>query len=159
MKLRSITVLLLLPLMDCSFLRPTGREARTPRQLYDECMTTFSDDSKCKEFVLKSIPDADVSVLGVAPPQLSAEEKAKLRIRSELIHSLLYQNQLYVKNQIGDPDEKMTINNWAPGMEEWVYTRPICKYAEGSRPDKEIRIRFQRGAVVKVLHTPPDPIR
>ncbi|TGK17423.1 hypothetical protein EHO61_13600 [Leptospira fluminis] len=158
MRFLSLAILLSTLLFRCSLVPGTGREAKTPKQLFEECMSTFSDEAKCKNFVLKSIPDADIDLLG-KQPELADEAKAKLRIRSELVHSLLYQNQLYVKNQIGEPDEKMTINNWAPGMEEWVYFRPICKYAEGSRPDKEIRIRFQRGAVVKVLHTPPDPLR
>ncbi|MFB5649751.1 hypothetical protein ACE5IS_03810 [Leptospira wolffii] len=148
----------ILTLTQCAyFFGNSGRETKTPKELYAECMSTFSDDSKCKEFVLKSIPDADPNLLGEQAP--SSEEGQKLLIRANLIKSLQTQNKLYVRNLLGNPDEEKTINNWSPGMEEWVYYRPISKFAEGSRPDKEIRIRFQRGAVLKVLYTPPDPIR
>ncbi len=155
-----VTTSLTLLFFQCTYFFPegTGRQAKSPKELYTECMGTFSDDAKCKEFVLKTIPDADVRLLG-PDPEISPEQVAKLHIREELIQKLSYQNKLFVKNLIGPPDEQRTVNNWAPGMEEWIYTRPISKYAEGSRPDKEIRIRFQKGAVVKVMHISPDPLR
>ncbi|PJZ70096.1 hypothetical protein CH373_09920 [Leptospira perolatii] len=131
--------------------RPGGK---TPKELYDECMNTFSDENKCKELVLKTIPDADLSLLG-PEPELSPEESAKVRIREELIHALLYQNKVFVKEQLGEPDEQKTVT-MSNGMEEWIYRRPVSKYAEGSRPDKELKIRFQRGMVVRIVHTPPD---
>ncbi|TGK05517.1 hypothetical protein EHQ53_17990 [Leptospira langatensis] len=160
MKTRYLVIFSFVFLSQCAyFLGDTsgGREAKTPKQLYAECMTTFQDDAKCKEFVLKSIPDADVTILGQnANPTV---DPSSLKIRADLIKSLLYQNKIYVKEMIGEPDEKRTINNWAPGMEEWVYTRPITKYAEGSRPDRELRLHFQKGTVVRVLHTPPSAAR
>ncbi|TGK00678.1 hypothetical protein EHO59_12080 [Leptospira semungkisensis] len=160
MKAKSLVIFSFVFLSQCAYFfgDTSGREAKTPKQLYAECMATFQDDAKCKEFVLKSIPDADVTILGqnaVAGPV----DPSSLKIRADLIKSLLYQNKIFVKELIGEPDEKRTINNWAPGMEEWVYTRPISKYAEGSRPDRELRLHFQKGTVVRVLHTPPSAAR
>ncbi|TGL62974.1 hypothetical protein [Leptospira sarikeiensis] len=159
MKFRILLGISFLALVHCAYFFPNaGKEGKSPKQLYTECMDTFSDDAKCKEFVLKAIPDADVTLLG-ATAQISEETSSKLYIRSEMIQKLMSQNKLFVKNLLGEPDEKAIVNSWAPGMEEWVYYRPISKYAEGSRPDKEIRILFSRGAVLKVRHIQPDPIR
>ncbi|GBF37844.1 hypothetical protein [Leptospira johnsonii] len=147
---------------QCAYLSGDGagaRESKSPAQLYSECMGTFADDAKCKEFVLKSIPDADVNLLGQNVDAKTAEASANIYIRAQLIQSLLYQNKLFVKGKLGEPDEKRVVNNWAPGMEEWLYYRPVSKFAEGSRPDREILIRFQRGTVVHVGYTPPSPNR
>ncbi|TGM13928.1 hypothetical protein EHQ81_09175 [Leptospira selangorensis] len=162
MKSKLLIPFCILTFSQCAYLsgETTGaREGKSPAQLYSECMSTFSDDAKCKEFVLKSIPDADVNLLGQNANQTELEASAHIFIRSELIQSLLYQNKLYVKNKLGEPDEKRVVNNWAPGMEEWLYYKPVSKFAEGSRPDREILIRFQRGAVVHVGYTPPRPNR
>ncbi|PJZ76168.1 hypothetical protein [Leptospira neocaledonica] len=144
----------------CAYFFPaSNKENKSPKQLYSECMETFADDTKCKEFVLKSIPDADISLLGQNADPNALEASSNVFIRSELIRSLMSQNKLFVKTKLGEPDERRTVNSWAPGMEEWLYYRPISKFAEGSRPDKEIKILFSRGAVLKVTHTPPDPMR
>ncbi|MGJ4790131.1 hypothetical protein [Leptospira koniambonensis] len=155
-----VFTLSLFSILQCAYFSPeSNRESKSPKRLYSECMETFADDAKCKEFVLKSIPDADVSLLGKDADPNVVEASVNIFIRSELIRSLLSQNKLYVKNKLGEPDEKRVVNNWAPGMEEWLYYRPISKFAEGSRPDREILIRFQRGTVVHVGYTPPSPNR
>lgn len=159
MRSLSVLTLCLFSLIQCAYFFPgSSKESKSPKQLYTECMETFSDDSKCKEFVLKSIPDADISLLGQNADPNAVQTAENIFIRSELTRSLMSQNKLFVKGKIGEPDEKRIVNSWAPGMEEWVYYRPISKYAEGSRPDKEIKILFSKGAVLKVTHTPPDPL-
>ncbi|PJZ25114.1 hypothetical protein CH352_11165 [Leptospira hartskeerlii] len=155
-----VFTLCLFLLFQCTYFSPeSNRESKSPNRLYSECMETFADDAKCKEFVLKSIPDADISLLGKDADPNAVQASTTIFIREELVRSLLYQNKLFVKNKLGEPDEKRTVNNWAPGMEEWLYYRPVSKFAEGSRPDREILIRFQRGAVVHVGHTSPSPNR
>ncbi|TGM94597.1 hypothetical protein [Leptospira licerasiae] len=155
-----VFTLCLFLLFQCTYFSPeSNRESKSPKRLYSECMETFADDAKCKEFVLKSIPDADISLLGKDADPNAVQASNTIFIREELVRSLLYQNKLFVKNKLGEPDEKRTVNNWAPGMEEWLYYRPVSKFAEGSRPDREILIRFQRGAVVHVGHTPPSQNR
>ncbi|PJZ50062.1 hypothetical protein [Leptospira saintgironsiae] len=162
MNLKFLIPFCILAFSQCTYLSGDNagvREGKSPSQLYSECMGTFADDAKCKEFVLKSIPDADVNLLGQNANQTELEASTHVFIRAQLIQSLLYQNKLFVKNKLGEPDEKRTVNNWAPGMEEWLYYRPVSKFAEGSRPDREILIRFQRGAVVHVGYTQPSPNR
>ncbi|MEI7012029.1 hypothetical protein [Leptospira licerasiae] len=155
-----VFTLCLFLLFQCTYFSPeSNRESKSPKRLYSECMETFADDAKCKEFVLKSIPDADISLLGKDADPNAVQASNTIFIREELVRSLLYQNKLFVKNKLGEPDEKRTVNNWAPGMEEWLYYRLVSKFAEGSRPDREILIRFQRGAVVHVGHTPPSQNR
>ncbi|TGK43787.1 hypothetical protein [Leptospira andrefontaineae] len=150
----------LFSIFQCAYFFPgSNKESKSPKVLYSECMETFADDTKCKEFVVKSIPDADISLLGKDADPNAVDASSNIFIRAELIRSLMSQNKLFVKGKIGEPDEKRIVNSWAPGMEEWLYFRPITKYAEGSRPDKEIKILFSRGAVLKVTHTPPDPLR
>lgn len=143
----------------CAYFFPNVvREKRPPKELYAECMSTFSDDAKCKELILKSSPDADLNLLTESNSE-AIEENSKLLIRSDMMKALQGQNKLFVRNLLGSPDEQKIVNNWAPGMEEWIYTRPVSKFAEGSRPDKEVRVRFLRGAVLKVLYVQPDPLR
>ncbi|EIE00163.1 hypothetical protein [Leptospira licerasiae] len=161
--MRSLFVftLCLFSFLQCAYFFPesSSKESKSPKRLYSECMETFADDTKCKEFVLKSIPDADISLLGKDADPNAVQASNTIFIREELVRSLLYQNKLFVKNKLGEPDEKRIVNNWAPGMEEWLYYRPVSKFAEGSRPDREILIRFQRGAVVHVGYTPPSQNR
>ncbi|MCR1792587.1 hypothetical protein AB3N61_09975 [Leptospira sp. WS58.C1] len=114
-------------------------------------MTTFSDEVKCKEFVSKDAVKAKASESQY--PELSEEERSKLQIRQDLKDRIQFKNKLFVKHLIGEPDEIQYVNNV---HEDWIYRRPVSVYELGYAPDKEIRIRFQKGIVQKVNHKAPN---
>jgi hypothetical protein len=62
-------------------------------------------------------------------------------------------NKLFVLNYIGEPDERAIDG---AGEEYFIYTRPICRYAVGYKPDKEIKVAFRRGMVIQVIHRAPN---
>lgn len=117
---------------------------------FKDCMETIADETKCKELIKKSEKREEEKL---NETKLTAEELEGLELRDKLKDRLMGQSKLYVKNSLGEPDERYL----SGGSEEFfIYRRPISRYSTEHDPDKEIIVVFRRDFVSRVLHTAPD---
>nr|WP_246057433.1 hypothetical protein [Leptospira gomenensis] len=123
-------------------------------------METFADKEKCEQLVLKQLLGSGQSSEGSgtgtaetsAEPLLDPEIEKNLRLRSEIKDTLQGQNRLYVKQFLGNPDDIQYRTN---NLEAFIYTRPVSRFKPGAKPDREIRVLFRHGNVIRVEHVAP----
>ncbi|MDV6234882.1 hypothetical protein CH379_004465 [Leptospira ellisii] len=143
--------------MSCLSAPPARGSAK---QIYADCMETFADKEKCEQLVLKQLlgsgqsAESSGNVTAETPvgPVLDPEIEKSLRLRSEIKDTLQGQNRLYVKEFLGTPDDIQYRTN---NQEAFIYTRPISRFKPGAKPDREIRVLFRHGNVVRVEHVAP----
>ncbi|TGK35600.1 hypothetical protein EHQ12_07140 [Leptospira gomenensis] len=143
--------------MSCLSTPPAKGSAK---QIYADCMETFADKEKCEQLVLKQLLGSGQSSEGSgtgtaetsAEPLLDPEIEKNLRLRSEIKDTLQGQNRLYVKQFLGNPDDIQYRTN---NLEAFIYTRPVSRFKPGAKPDREIRVLFRHGNVIRVEHVAP----
>lgn len=111
-----------------------------PKTLYKSCIESFSDEQKCHTLIYGTPPSGDL------PP-------SGLFLRGELIERLQIQSKSYVRELLGEPDEKIFEGT---GRERWIYKRPLTRYSNSARPDREFTVLIRTERVVKVYYKPPD---
>lgn len=118
--------------------------------LFENCMSTFEDETKCKKLLEKSEEDlrSEEEKRKRIRESLSTEERDGLKIRSKLKDDLQNQSKPFVKSYIGEPDRIDTGGDRV----YWVYTRPIARYSVEHDPDEEIIVIFRRNLVERVNH-------
>ncbi|XDD51960.1 hypothetical protein AB3N59_08170 [Leptospira sp. WS92.C1] len=127
-------------------------------------METFGNKEKCEQLVLKQLLDSgqnetsgslEASGSGTnqtVVSELDPEIERNLRLRSEIKNTLQGQNRIFVKEFLGEPDNIQFRTN---SIEAFLYTRPISRFKPGAKPDREIRVLFRNGTVVRVEHITP----
>lgn len=118
--------------------------------LFNNCMSTFEDEAKCKKLLDKSEEDlrTEEEKKRIIRESLTQEERDGLKIRSKLKDDLQNQTKPFVKTYIGEPDKTEAGGD----REYWVYTRPIARYSVEHDPDEEITVIFRRNRVERVNH-------
>ncbi|XDD42236.1 hypothetical protein AB3N58_13155 [Leptospira sp. WS60.C2] len=139
---------LIIPIMVLSLQCAKTVQVKNQENLFENCMKTFKDEDKCKEFMSNSARDiqTDEERREEALAKLTQEQLAGLKLRKEIKDTLPGKNGNFVKEFIGEPDEIKRGGD----REYWVYKRPISKYDGESLPDKEITVIFRRSFVEKV---------
>lgn len=128
-------------------------EVKNQESLFENCMKTFQDEIKCREFMSKSAKDiqSEDEKREEVLAQLTVEQLAGMKLRKDIKDTLPGKNGNFVREYIGDPDEIKRGGD----REYWVYKRPISKYSGESPPDKEITVIFRRYFVEKVDYKKP----
>ncbi|MCW7474903.1 hypothetical protein CH354_16765 [Leptospira levettii] len=146
---QSLVIPILLVSMQCA----KTVQVKNQENLFENCMKTFQDEQKCKEFMSNSVKDiqTDEEKREADLAKLTKEQLAGLKLRKEIKDTLPGKNGIFVKEFIGDPDEVKRGGD----REYWIYKRPICKFDGESLPDKEITVIFRRSFVEKVEHKKP----
>ncbi len=125
-------------------------QMKNKEALYTNCMDTFKDEVKCKTFLDKSEAElvSDEEKRKEQVKNLSKEQLAGLKLRSDVKDTVQSQNKVFVKEYLGEPDEVARGND----REYWIYKRPITKYSPDHDPDKEVTVIFKRDRVERVNH-------
>ncbi|TGK99737.1 hypothetical protein [Leptospira levettii] len=146
---QSLVIPILLVSMQCA----KTVQVKNQENLFENCMKTFQDEQKCKEFMSNSVKDiqTDEEKREEDLAKLTKEQLAGLKLRKEIKDTLPGKNGNFVKEFIGVPDEVKRGGD----REYWIYKRPICKFDGESLPDKEITVIFRRSFVEKVEHKKP----
>lgn len=128
-------------------------EVKNQDSLFENCMKTFQDEVKCREFMSTSAKDiqSEDQKREEVLAQLTVEQLAGMKLRKEIKDTLPGKNGNFVREYIGDPDEVKRGGD----REYWVYKRPISKFSGDSLPDKEITVIFRRSFVEKVDYKKP----
>lgn len=128
-------------------------QVKNQENLFENCLKTFQDEVKCKEFMSSSAKDiqSEEQKREEELAKLSKEQLAGLKLRKEIKDTLPGKNGNFVKGFIGEPDEIKRGGD----REYWVYKRPLSKYDPESMPDREIIVIFKRSFVEKVDHKKP----
>ncbi len=155
MKKTIILPISLLILSDCSSFNKVQIENK--QALYDNCMETFQDETKCNQMMKKSEEDLKTT------EQKRAEQREKLteegynglKIREVMLQKLYKQTKPFVKEYLGEPD---SVSLSGDG-EVFHYTRPISIYEIGSAPDDEVYVFFRKNFVQKVTIIKPSSER
>lgn len=128
--------------------KTSSTQITNKQALYDNCMQTFQDEVKCKEFLAKSEDDlkTEAEKNKAARQNLSPEGLSKLKIREEMKDLLVSKNKMFVLNYLGEPEKKIPSGD----RDYWVYTRPISRYSPEHDPDEEVTVVLRRGQVDKV---------
>ncbi|WP_243401379.1 hypothetical protein [Leptospira harrisiae] len=128
-------------------------EVKNQENLFENCMKTFQDEIKCREFMSKSAKDiqSDDEKREEVLAQLTVEQLAGMKLRKDIKDTLPGKNGNFVREYIGDPDEV----KHGGDREYWVYKRPISKFSGDSLPDKEITVIFRRSFVERVEYKKP----
>jgi len=122
------------------FIGCTGIQ-KDPKTLYKSCIESFSDEEKCHTMIYGT-----PAYSGDLPP-------TGLFLRGELIERLQIQSKNYVRELLGEPDEKIFEGT---GRERWIYKRPLTQYTKSSRPDREFTVLIRTERVVKVYYRHPE---
>ncbi|TGL20268.1 hypothetical protein EHQ42_05795 [Leptospira levettii] len=144
---------LIIPILFVSLQCAKTVQVKNQENLFENCMKTFQDEQKCKEFMSNSVKDiqTDEEKREEDLAKLTKEQLAGLKLRKEIKDTLPGKNGNFVKEFIGFPDEVKRGGD----REYWIYKRPICKFDGESLPDKEITVIFRRSFVEKVEHKKP----
>ncbi|XDD45884.1 hypothetical protein AB3N60_14360 [Leptospira sp. WS39.C2] len=144
---------LLIPILLVSWQCAKTVQVKNQENLFENCMKTFQDEQKCKEFMSNSVKDIQTEEERRAEElaKLTEEQLAGLKLRKEIKDTLPGKNGIYVKEYIGEPDEIKRGGD----REYWIYKRPISKFDGESLPDKEITVIFRRSFVEKVDYKKP----
>ncbi|TGM05411.1 hypothetical protein [Leptospira jelokensis] len=128
-------------------------QVKNQENLFENCMKTFQDEAKCKEFMSSSAKDiqTEEQLREEELARLTQEQLAGLKLRKEIKDTLPGKNGNFVKEYIGEPDELKRGGD----REYWIYKRPISKYDGESLPDREIIVIFRRSFVEKVDYKKP----
>ncbi|MCB1190693.1 MAG: hypothetical protein H7A23_23055 [Leptospiraceae bacterium] len=144
MKSTFYIILTIFLLGSCDYLQRKNIEST---QYYNDCMETFKDEQKCKSLVEKAQKSEEQN------ENISKEVYDNLKIRDEVKDTIQDKNKLFVIKYLGEPDERKRSSS---GLEFFIYKRPISKYSKNSKPDKELKIVFNKnGLVQKVFHKSP----
>ncbi|TGL35824.1 hypothetical protein EHQ49_17420 [Leptospira perdikensis] len=146
---RSLILMLMFVAVSCA----RTLEVKNQENLFENCMKTFQDEMKCRDFMSKSAKDmqSEEEKREEALAQLTEEQLAGMKLRQEIKDTLPGKNGNFVRGYIGDPDEIKRGGD----REYWVYKRPISKFSGDSPPDKEITVIFRRYFVEKVDYKKP----
>ncbi|PJZ81855.1 hypothetical protein CH359_07810 [Leptospira meyeri] len=146
---RSLVLIVLFVTATCA----RTLEVKNQESLFENCMKTFQDETKCREFMSKSAKDiqSDEEKREEVLAQLTTEQLAGMKLRKEIKDTLPGKNGNFVREYIGDPDEV----KHGGDREYWVYKRPISKFSGDSLPDKEITVIFRRSFVERVEYKKP----
>lgn len=146
---RSLILIIMFGAVSCA----RTLEVKNQESLFENCMKTFQDEVKCRDFMSKSAKDmqSEDEKREEVLAQLTAEQLAGMKLRQEIKDTLPGKNGNFVKEYIGDPDEIKRGGD----REYWVYKRPISKFSGESPPDKEITVIFRRYFVEKVDYKKP----
>ncbi len=129
------------------------KENADPDSLFQSCMQTFQDAEKCNQMKQKAQEIANEKELEEKKKkrkvELTPEQEKNLWIRDDLKNALTMKSPLYVKETLGEPDEKRNLSN---GNMEFIYRRPIARYSTAHDPDQEIKVYFVKDKVSKVFH-------
>lgn len=133
------------------------RIIQNKQALFDNCMETFQDETKCNQLLSKSENDlrTEEEKRRAQREELTEEGYNDLKIRDVMLEKIYKQTRIFVRGYLGDPDHM--IRN-ADG-DVWVYTRPISVYEPGAEPDEEIYIFFKRDFVRTVNVVKPKSVR
>ncbi|TGM87008.1 hypothetical protein [Leptospira bouyouniensis] len=144
---------LLIPIIVLSLQCAKTVQVKNQDNLFENCMKTFHDEEKCKEFMSNSVKDiqSDEQRRDEELAKLTEEQLAGLKLRKEIKDKLPGKNGNFVKEYLGDPDEVKRGGD----REYWIYKRPVSKFDTESLPDKEITVIFRRSFVEKVDHKKP----
>ncbi|ABZ95234.1 hypothetical protein LBF_2754 [Leptospira biflexa serovar Patoc strain 'Patoc 1 (Ames)'] len=144
---------LLIPIILLSLQCTKTVQVKNQENLFENCMKTFQDEAKCKEFMSNSVKDiqSDDEKREEELAKLTTEQLAGLKLRKEIKDKLPGKNGNFVKEYLGTPDEIKRGGD----REYWIYKRPISKFDTESMPDKEITVIFKRSFVEKVEHKKP----
>ncbi len=121
--------------------------------LYQNCMVTFKDELKCKEFLDKSESELKTTEEKRREQiaSLSKEQLAGLKLREDIKDVLPGKNNVFVRNYLGEPDE---IKYYGERI-YWEYYRPVSKFSPESEPDEKVTVIFRKILVEKVEHIKP----
>jgi hypothetical protein len=121
--------------------------------LYTNCMSTFQDEIKCRQFLDKS--EAELTDIEERRrnerAKMSVEQLAGLKLRSEIKDVLPGKNNVYVRKYLGEPDE---IKYYGERI-YWEYYKPVSKFSPESDPDEKITVIFRKVLVERVDHIKP----
>lgn len=149
-----INILLLIFLLNCS---TTWKESSDPDSLFQSCMETFQDAEKCNQMKHKAQAIANEKDLEEQKKkrkiELTPEQEKSLWIRDDLKNALTMKSPLYVKETLGEPDERRNLSN---GNMEFIYRKPVARYSTAHDPDLEIKVYFVKDKVSKVFHIQPE---
>ncbi|PJZ43999.1 hypothetical protein [Leptospira brenneri] len=136
------TSIIILSLCQCS--SSEERIIQNKQALFDNCMDTFQDESKCNQLLSKSENDlkTDEDKKKAQREALTEEGYNGLKIREVMLQKLYKQTRIFVKEYLGEPDR---IANSGDG-EVLIYTRPISVYEPGAEPDEEVQVFFKRSS-------------
>lgn len=146
---KSLILVCLLTAISCA----RTLEVKNQESLFENCMKTFKDEVKCREFMSSSAKEiqSEEQQREATLAQLTEEQLAGMKLRKDIKDTLPGKNGNFVREYIGDPDEIKRGGD----REYWVYKRPISKYDSESLPDKEITVIFRRSFVEKVDYRKP----
>lgn len=112
---------------------------KNPKAMFESCVRSFSDEEKCHTMIY-------------GDPKVPESTGTGLFLRGELIERLQIQSKSYVRELLGEPDEKIFDGT---GRERWIYTRPLTQYSKSSKPDREFTVIIRTERVVRVIYKPP----
>ena len=108
--------------------------------LLQNCIQTFSDETKCLEMLHLEKPENSEVIL-------DAGQNIQLYDRGVLKNILKNKNRMYVVNLLGEPDRKSR----KAGIETWIYFRPVSLHKKMKKPDREVKIRIRKGTVKLIM--------
>ncbi|TGL92418.1 hypothetical protein EHQ68_00980 [Leptospira congkakensis] len=150
-----IPAVMILSLSQCS--SSEERIIQNKQVLFENCMETFKDESKCNQLLSKSENDlkTEEDKRKAQRDALTEEGYNGLKIREVMLQKLYKQTRIFVKEYLGEPDHI----TYSGDGEVLVYTRPISIYEPGAEPDEEIYVFFKRNMVRTVTVVKPASVR